>query len=754
MKIQPNTWFLPFILLVITFASHTLWATDLVNVNITGTGGGNSGARNPQITPDGRFVAFESSASNLVTTTDNNREQNIFVRDLQTNTTALASINVIGEFFTDFDSRNPQITPDGRFVVFNRESGNVYMRDLQLGTTTLVSIDTTGTRGGNFSSNNQQITPDGRFVLFQSSASDLVTIDNNEQPDIFVRDLWTKTTTLVSINAVGTDSGNGSSYQGLDESPQITPDGRFVVFQSRANNLVTTDNNGEQDIFVRDLQVGTTTLISINTAGTDSGNRRSGYFDPKITPDGRFVVFDSFANDLVANDNNSSSVSDVFIRDLQTTTTTLVSVNITGTGSGNNFSGNPQITPDGRFVVFSSRASDLVSADNNEEFDIFVRDLQMGTTTLVSINAADTNGGNDTSRNPQISSDGRFVTFESDASDLVTTDIENRESDIFLRDLQTETTTLVSSNTAGTGGGNDFSFDPKITPDGQFIVFESRANNLATIDTSSGVNVYRFFNENANLDGNLAASILPTSRSVQVGTQAAAFATLINISDNTAIQCSINPSANIPANFTYQATDPTTNMPTGNPNVPVDIAPLPELQTFLITFTPTAAFNPTEVEFNFSCNNSNPAPVIQGVNTLLLSASDTPVPDIIALAATAGETPGIVNIPGATGTGAFAVATVNLGTTGEITVSANTGDANLPLNISLCETNPATGNCLAAPSPSVTTEITANATPTFSIFATGTGSIPFDPAANRIFTRFTDDTGAVRGSTSVAVHTQ
>lgn len=749
MKIQPNTWFLPFILLVITFVSHTLRATDLVNVNVTGTSGGNGKARNPQITPDGRFVAFESSASNLVTT--NSGVSDVFIRDLQTNTTTLASINVIGELFS-FDSRNPQITPDGRFVVFNRESGNVYMRDLQLGTTTLVSIDTTGTRGGNFSSSKQQITPDGRFVLFQSSASNLIVADNNGETDIFVRDLQAGTTMLVSANAANTDSGNGSSFQSNDL--QITPDGRFVVFQSRANNLVTTDSNGERDIFVRDLKAGTTTLVSTNATGTDSGNRGSGSFSPRITPDGRFVVFDSLASDLVANDNNGSSGRDIFVRDLQTATTTLVSVNTTDTGSGNDYSLNPQITPDGRFVVFSSGASDLVSMDTNEGSNIYVRDLHMSTTTLVSINAAGTGGSNGSSDNPQISSDGRFVTFQSDASNLVTTDIENGERDIFLRDLQIGTTTLVSSNTAGTGDGDNFSFNPKITSDGQFVVFESRANNLVNIDTSSGINVYRFFNENANPDGNLAASILPTSRSVQVGTQATAFTTVININDSTAIQCFINPSANIPANFTYQATDPTTNMPIGNPNVPVDIAPLPELQTFLITFTPTAAFNPTVVEFNFSCSNSNPAPVIQGVNTLLLSASDTPVPDIIALAATAGETPGIVNIPGTTGTGAFAVATVNLGTTGEITVSADTGDANLPLSLSLCETNPATGNCLAAPSPSITTEITANATPTFSIFTTGTASIPLDPAANRIFTRFTDDTGAVRGSTSVAVRTQ
>ena len=142
-----------------------------------------------------------------------------------------------------------------------------------------------------------------------------------------------------------------------------------------------------------------------------------------------------------------------------------------------------------------------------------------------------------------------------------------------------------------------------------------------------------------------------------------------------------------------------------------------------------------------------------GVNTLLVTASDTPVPDIIALAATLAND-GIVNIPGPAGTGVFAVATTNVGVAGTITVAADTGSAALPVSLALCQTNPATAACLAPPASSVTTPINAHDTPTFSIFVTGGGVVPFDPGNNRVFVRFTDAGGVTRGATGVAVRTQ
>jgi hypothetical protein len=216
--------------------------------------------------------------------------------------------------------------------------------------------------------------------------------------------------------------------------------------------------------------------------------------------------------------------------------------------------------------------------------------------------------------------------------------------------------------------------------------------------------------------------------------------------------CSIAPLTSVPASFVFQTTNTTTNQVIGFPNAAVDIA-AGAAQNFVFVLTPTASFPPTDLEFSFDCANTDPAPINVGLNTLLLSASLTPVPDIVALAATT-TSDGIVNIPGTNGTGAFAVATVNVGASGNITASADTGSAALPVTINLCQTEPATGACISGIGPSVTTTINANATPTFGIFVQGNGTVPFDPAANRIFVRFKDGGGVTRGSTSVAVRTQ
>jgi probable HAF family extracellular repeat protein len=251
----------------------------------------------------------------------------------------------------------------------------------------------------------------------------------------------------------------------------------------------------------------------------------------------------------------------------------------------------------------------------------------------------------------------------------------------------------------------------------------------------------------------LVAAVLPASRSVEVCdlATATAFATIINAGSTTASSCTIAPLGGLPLNFLYQTTNPTTNALTGTANTPIDIA-AGAAQSFLIALTPTAALSATNVNFSFACANAAAAPTQIGLNTLLLSASTSPVPDIVALGAS-GD-PGIVDIPGTSGTGVFAVATVNLGADATITATANTGAATLPVTLSICQTVPATGACMAPPAASVTTDIQPNATPTFGIFATGGGSVPFDPANNRVFVQFADPSGNVRGETSVAVRTQ
>jgi hypothetical protein len=258
------------------------------------------------------------------------------------------------------------------------------------------------------------------------------------------------------------------------------------------------------------------------------------------------------------------------------------------------------------------------------------------------------------------------------------------------------------------------------------------------------------FVANSSADVSLLAALLPNSRSLQVGNTGTVFATILNTGSVDGSFCAIAPATGVAATFHYQTTNPTTNVMTGTPDTPVTV-PAGGGQTFVLGLTPTAAFPPTEVSFTFCANSPNPAPIVVGLNTLNLSASTSPVPDIIAVNATSD--PGYVDVSPATNTGAFAVATFNVGIAGTFTVSADTGAANLPLSFTLCQTDPKSGACVITPAPTVTATINAGQTGTFGVFVTATGVISDMPAVNRVFVRFTDSGGTLRGATSVGVRT-
>jgi len=248
----------------------------------------------------------------------------------------------------------------------------------------------------------------------------------------------------------------------------------------------------------------------------------------------------------------------------------------------------------------------------------------------------------------------------------------------------------------------------------------------------------------------LFSSVLPSGRSVQVGVAATAFATILNGGTETATNCSIRPVTPPQGTFLYQTTDPATNALTGTPDTPVDID-AGSGQSFLIAFTAAVEVAPRELAFDFDCANTEPAASVPGLNTLLFSASSTPVPDVIALASTPTQN-GVLYLPGASGSNAFGVATANVGAGGMITASADTGGADVPVALFICATDLG-GACLNPPETSVTSNVAEGATPTYSIFGTATGGIPFDPAGTRISVRFEDDSGVSRGATSVAVTT-
>ena len=347
--------------------------TTRVSVDSAGNqGNSSSGSGFSSISGDGRFVAFESDATNLVPGDTNNR-RDIFIRDRLTNTTTRVSVDSAGNQGNS-DSTTPSISADGRFVAFasnatnlvsgdTNNSRDIFLRDLLTNTTTRVSVDSAGNQANSSSFNAPSISADGRRVAFWTNANNLVPGDTNANFDIFVRDLSTNTTARASVNSAGNQGNRDSRY------PYISADGRFVGFWSSATNLVPGDNNNTQDIFVRDLLTNTTTRVSVDSAG-NQGNRES--FDVSISGNGRFVAFQSSATNLVPGDTNNSA--DIFVRDLSTNTTTRVSVDSAGNQATDD-SFEVSISADGRRVAFSSRAANLVPGDTNNALDVFVVDL-------------------------------------------------------------------------------------------------------------------------------------------------------------------------------------------------------------------------------------------------------------------------------------------------------------------------------------------------------------------------------------------
>ncbi len=279
--------------------------------------------------------------------------------------------------------------------------------------------------------------------------------------------------------------------------------------------------------------------------------------------------------------------------------------------------------------------------------------------------------------------------------------------------------------------------------------------DVPTQDIDASEAMWAFFSAFGRLDANgqrLTAAVLPSSRSVSLGATATAFVTIINPGPAVAADVTITSAMSNPATVRFHSTDPATNAPAGPPNVPVDIPP-GEARTFVVFVEPTAPFGPAELVFAFGGPGTAPVVPLRGINTLLMSAESGPVPDAVALAATVGRN-GIVELPAPGQPAAFAVATVNVGAGGPVTVSADTGGVAVPVTIGVCQTNPATSVCVGPIGASASLDMPAGATPTFGVFVVSDGSVGFDPAVNRIFVRIRDGQDVTRGSTSVAVRTR
>ncbi len=377
-------------------------------------------------------------------------------------------------------SYEPGLSTDGRWIVFSSTASNlagadentahdVFVRDQQTKDVELISRTDNG-HSANSASDRPSISDDGTRITFRSLASNLVPGDTNGVADIFVGDRATSTVSRISISSTGIEGSDTS------DTPRISGDGRFVTFASAANNLVANDTNNRWDVFVRDLTLGTTTLVSRRAAG-GFANGDSGF--PSISRDGRYVAYRSTASNMVANDTNG--VADIFVRDRTAGTTVRVSVTNGGAQAGG-ASGAPSVSANGRLVAFESVATNLTAGDTNSTTDVFLRDLTAGTTERVSITTGGAQGGG-ASGQPAVSADGRYVAFESRAPDLVAADTNNT-LDVFVRDRVLTTTSRVSTSLWGFQGQGPSGGTPALSGDGRSVAFQSGAPNLTDGDTN------------------------------------------------------------------------------------------------------------------------------------------------------------------------------------------------------------------------------------------------------------------------------
>jgi Tol biopolymer transport system component len=394
----------------------------------------------------------------------------------------------------DSGYRTPSVSADGRFVAFTSFASNlvagdtnlrsdVFVRDRLLGVTVRVSVDSSGAEG-NDESDSSVLSPDGRFVAFTSVATNLVANDTNHAQDVFLHDRdpdgngifdeGNGVTLRVSVGSNGVEANSASLVGG------ISADGMRIAFSSIATNLVPGDHNGASDVFGFDRSTQTTVRASVDSAGNEADGDSSGGV---LSEDGLTVAFESIADNLVPGDSNQ--ITDVFVRDLFAKTTVRASVDSSG-NEGNDLSTGASLSGDGRFVLFTSRATNLVANDTNGAYDAFLRDLATGTTERVSVGASGVQGNAATYIGGALSYDGSVVVFPSLATNLAGNDA-NSTYDVFVRDRGAGTTSLMSRTPWDASEGGTL---PAVSRDGTVVAFESYGTDLATGDTNGVADVY------------------------------------------------------------------------------------------------------------------------------------------------------------------------------------------------------------------------------------------------------------------------
>lgn len=518
---------------------------SLISINSDGTSSADGGGFTPRISPDGRYVVFQSGANDLVTEPPifGLFKIDVYVRDLDSDRTVLITSYFDGSRNSDAAGITPSIatTSDGglmvawatvsAFMTPGDTNGfqDVFVRKLNadgtLEPTQRVSVGQGGVQA-NGNSSNPVLSGNGQVVLFVSTANNLVSNDDNTARDIYVHDISTGVTELVTVDSTGLQSANDFAWTA--DHP-INFDGSRIVFHSAATNLSSLPMGGQAQVFVRDRVTDETRMVSVNADGT-AGTQGH---DAGISSNGRFVVFTSH-HDNVDPTTPDTAFTDIYLRDLNDQTTRLVSVNAAGTGAGNQDSGaqigfggvgsllSAVTSDDGRFVAFRSRASNLTATpDSNGMAETFVRDRLLGVTTTVAVSptASAGNATADASFPSAVSADFRFVAFTSNATDLVNADA-NGKQDVFVRDLATDFVELASRRSPlfpaeqlATAGGTLSA----ATPDGKFVAFISYNASQFDPDVSSHVDMSLFV-RNTQTGELSVATVLPNGIQAPNGT--------------------------------------------------------------------------------------------------------------------------------------------------------------------------------------------------------------------------------------------
>ena len=453
--------------------------------------GGNGDSVAPRLSSDGRFVVFDSSASDLVTNVNGQFYLNVFLRDRFSGTTLLISSSSSGSGGGNGNSLLGQASADGRYVVFQSDASDlvsgdtngvtdIFLRDTYTGITRRISVAADG-GFANGASTDPVMTPDGTCVAFISEATNLMAGDTNGIPDVFVRDLVTQTTWLISVGAPGANA--------TMDTPLVTPDGRYVAFFSTAQNLapgVLWNSPGE--IYVRDRVVGKTIWASTNAAAITSSLQNSPYgpsyyrsYHPSLSDDGRYIAF------ITGWTNGVQSTTPpviCFQYDTINGTTTILSTNGFQPWPGEDVYG-PEMTPDGRYVAYVQ----YEQAGGTNYSSVRLWDRQTGSNVLVSAGPDGSWPTNSTSHTPALSDDGRYLTFLSDATNLVGNSVSNGLH-IYRRDLHTATTGLVDVDTKGVGSQDQLAAIPFLSSDGSCVTFAASDGGLIASDNNNASDVF------------------------------------------------------------------------------------------------------------------------------------------------------------------------------------------------------------------------------------------------------------------------